>query len=131
MFKLSLMVPSKETDNKLRWETDVEGVAFKLYIPKWRVPRPWSRLILVRLSAATSSQQQVPLCGDDPDSPISAIVERICEHSETARFAPRGDPKDWQIGEPYIPYKILPSDSVRTLRIDIEWDHSAGTWTDH
>jgi len=50
MIRLSLMAPSKETDLKLRWEADVEGVAFKLYIPKWRVPRPWPTRILVRIS---------------------------------------------------------------------------------
>jgi hypothetical protein len=41
MGEVALMDPSKTTDNKLRWQADVEGVNFKLYIPKWRVPRPW------------------------------------------------------------------------------------------
>lgn len=36
-----------ETDNKLRWEADVDGVSFKLYIPKWRVPKPWPDMVKV------------------------------------------------------------------------------------
>jgi hypothetical protein len=34
MPEIALMNPSKETDNKLRWWADVEGVPFKLYIPE-------------------------------------------------------------------------------------------------
>ena len=30
----------KSTDNKLRWDEDVDGIKFELYIPKWRVPEP-------------------------------------------------------------------------------------------
>jgi hypothetical protein len=41
MREIALMSPSKETDNRLRWWADVEGVAFKLYVPRWRVPVPW------------------------------------------------------------------------------------------
>lgn len=28
----------KETENKYRWDADIDGVRFELYIPKWRVP---------------------------------------------------------------------------------------------
>ena len=134
MVQMSLMAPSKETDNKLRWEADVEGVAFKLYIPKRRVPRPWPMRIIVRISDigdATSLPRPSVVSGDDPASPILAVVERLSEHSETVRFRPQGDPKDWEIGEPYIPNELLPSSSVQTLRVEVEWDRSAGTWTDH
>ena len=138
MAEIALMNPSKETDNKLRWQADVEGVSFKLYIPKKRVPRPWPVRILVRVSDVLDTaqrQDRTPAStrklGSSPlERPIGAIVEKVSEHTETVRFAPRGDPKDWEIGEPYIPYSLLPSPSVKTLRIEVEWDRTAGTWSD-
>ena len=133
MIEMSLMSPSKETDNKLRWEADVDGVSFKLYIPKWRVPTPWPKQILVTIKdqEEPTSLRLASSKDSDPESPISAIVRRVAEHSETARFAPLGDQEDWQIGEPYIPYKLLPSESVQTLRLDIAWDRSGGVWSEN
>ena len=37
------MYSSKQTDLKLRWDSYVDRVLFELYIPKWRVPRPWPK----------------------------------------------------------------------------------------
>jgi len=28
----------KSTEQKLRWDEDVDGTKFEIYIPKWRVP---------------------------------------------------------------------------------------------
>jgi hypothetical protein len=136
MGEVALMDPSKTTDNKLRWQADVEGVNFKLYIPKWRVPRPWPIRILVRvieMPSVTAQFQDFAPTVDSFDSlerPIRAIVEKIQEHTQTMRFAPTGDPKDWEIGEPYIPYSLLTNSSVQTVRIEVVWDRSAGTWSD-
>lgn len=127
MIEMALMSPSKETDNKLRWHADVDGVAFQLYIPKWRVPQPWPNRIRVFVSAATaleSSSMNV-----EPGTPIAVIVKRVVDHTQTARFAPLGDPKEWQIGEPYIPYQLLPDPASQILRVDVEWDTSAGVWS--
>ena len=126
MIEMSLMAPSKETDNKLRWVADVDGVAFQLYVPKWRVPHPWPNRIRVFISEPSTSPGSSP--SDKPENAIVAIVERVKDHSQTVRFAPAGDPKKWQIGEPYIPYGLLPNPSVQRLRVDVEWDRSAGTW---
>lgn len=134
MVHLSLMAPSKETDNKLRWETDVEGVAFMLYIPKWRVPKPWPTRILVRISDASDPPlppQQLFGSAQGQDRPIHAIVTRKVDHSRTVRFEPEGKPNEWEIGEPYIPYELLPNSSVQRVRIEVEWDRSAGTWNEH
>ena len=135
MVEIALMDPSKETDNKLRWQADVDGVKFKLYIFKWRVPRPWPTSILVRVSdvPAGGEPQHQPATSASSDSlerPVCAIIEKVREHTQTVRFAPQGDPTGWEIGEPYIPYSLLSSSSVQTLRIEVAWDRSAGTWSD-
>lgn len=137
MVEISLMDPSKETDNKLRWRADVEGVDFKLYIPKWRVPLPWPRRIIVVISAlpmetSRATQAEPPNRGakEPRERAIVAVVDRVREHTETVRFAPRGDPEQWEIGEPYIPYALLPTPSTQSLRLEVRWDRTAGTWSD-
>lgn len=123
---MTLMNPSKKTDNKLRWAAEIDGVSFKLYVPKRRVPQPWPKRIRVFISEPTTSTGTRPSI--EPENSIVAIVDRVGEHSETARFAPVGDPKEWQIGEPYIPYALLPNPSVQRLRVEVEWERSAGAW---
>jgi hypothetical protein len=126
MIEMSLMSPSKETENKLRWVADVDGIPFQLYIPKWRVPTQWPnriRVFISELSDPQSSRSSVV-----PKDPIVVVVERVSEHTQTVRFAPEGDPKEWQVGEPYIPYGLLPTPTSNRLRLEIEWDTSAGTW---
>jgi eukaryotic-like serine/threonine-protein kinase len=90
--------------------------------------------IRVRISdvPARSEQHQLPnlATSGSLEQPISAIVEKINAHTQTVRFAPQGDPTGWEIGEPYVPYSLLPSPSVQTLQIEVEWDRSAPTWSD-
>lgn len=128
MIKMSLMTPSKETDNKLRWVAYIDGVAFHLYIPKWRVPDPWPKSVRVLISRPSDSAAYRSGPSIEPENPISVIVERVADHTQTVRFAPIGDPQEWQIGEPYIPFSLLPDPSVRRLRVDVEWDWATGTW---
>jgi hypothetical protein len=133
MIRLSLMAPSKETENKLRWETFVNDVRFKLYVPKWRVPLPWPMSVRVRVASLEDGKSSRPTAGqssEDIESPIVVIVDRESDHSETVRFRPRGDQEDWQIGEPYIPYDLLPESSSQSLLIQVDWDRSKGTWSD-
>ncbi|MGO9264232.1 MAG: hypothetical protein ACLQBA_04980 [Candidatus Binataceae bacterium] len=138
MKEVTLMNPSKETDNKLRWQSDVDGVKFKLYIPKWRVPRPWPVHIIVSIrdllgdEGSQSSSRLNVRSGDAAplEEPITAIVSMVKEHTETVRFTPRDDPKEWEIGEPYIPYSLLPDGWPQTIQIEVRWDRSAGTWSD-
>jgi hypothetical protein len=138
MKEVALMHPSKETDNKLRWQSMVEGVSFKLYIPKWRVPRPWPVRIIV---SVTNIPKDEGSAGGhrSPDShervtsleqPIIATLRKVREHTQTVRFAPQGDPDSWEIGEPYIPHSLLPDTSSDAIQIEVRWDRSAGTWSD-
>ena len=127
------MHPSKTTDNKLRWEADVDGVPFKLYVPKWRVPVPWPVRVLVAVSGDAKNSTRRVRPGDHVakrERGIEAVVRRVSSHTETARFAPIGAPEDWEIGEPYIPYSLLPTPDASTVRIDVQWDRSSGTWSD-
>ncbi len=131
MIEVALMAPSKQTDNKLRWETDVDGVNFKLYIPKARVPYPWPKRILVRVCDIDQPSGNEAVQPDDPtlERGITATVRKVREHTETVRFDPDGDPNDWEIGSPYIPFSLLPRRSAENLQLQVWWDRSAGTWS--
>ncbi len=128
---MALMDPSKETDNKLRWEADCEGVPFQLYVPKSRVPKPWPKRIRVRvgeLQAKEKHQARSARLGP-LERPIVAILDKVRDHTQTVRFKPRGDPNDWELGEPYIPRAILPDPEIEVVRIEVQWDRSAGDWS--
>ena len=111
------MQPSKETDNKLRWEAWDQD--FKLYIPKWRVPQPWPIRIVVRLDDDPRSFGSVP-APRGPESaqarnlnePLTALLLKVKEHTQTVHYKPVGQPKMWEIGEPYIPSRS----SMNSLR---------------
>lgn len=134
MREIALMNPSKETDNKLRWWADVEGVCFQLYIPKWRVPTPWPvRLEVVVDPQAASPETDRRLtspCSRELEGPIIATLEKVREHTETVRYRPIGDQDSWELGEPYVPYAVLPAPSPERVRLEVRWDRSAGTWSD-
>src|SRR6266542_2964848 len=119
MIEVALMAPSKQTDNKLRWEADVDGVNFKLYIPKSRVPEPWPRRILVRVCDVDQQSGNEAVQADDPslERAITATVRRVRDHTDTVRFDPDGDPDDWKIGSPYIPKTLLPRPSTKNLQL--------------
>ena len=53
--------------------------------------------------------------------PIDALIFPVGEHTRTIRYAPQGDKKDWEIGEPYIPRSLIPTKGTPLL-IHIEWD---------
>jgi hypothetical protein len=111
---------SKSTEQKLRWDEDVDGTKFELYIPKWRVPEPTPHLITVKIADASKfdpEQELSPgkqcelssagLTSDqireinsllpvtwtnkpDRDSPIIAVVAFDRVHTETVRYSPIG-----------------------------------------
>lgn len=126
MIEMALLEEAKETDNKVRWDADVEGMRFSLYIPKWRVPEPWPRLIHVTVSLYT--QQRISLLSQavaskSPESCNKSIVahlKKFLEHTQTIRYKPEGDPSDWEIGEPYIPILITHGKAER-LTMTVEW----------
>jgi hypothetical protein len=120
---------SKETDNKLRWSVDVDGVAFQLYIPKAHVPLPWPSRIRVVVSHLDEPRPAALSRETDKERPIVAIVARKRDYTGTVRFAPPGEESEWEIGEPYIPVSLLPDPHVKALRIEVYWDRSSPDWT--
>ena len=127
MIEMQLLAPSKKTDNKLRWARfiDEDKNEFKLYIPKWRVPEPWPARIRVSITAANSGS--TPARPKDSINPIDPIRLRIIRHTtkvRSVRFTLPGKPDSWELGEPYIPYSLLPSPDVKVLDIEVHWDMS-------
>ena len=122
---------SKETDNKLRWGVYVEEdeTMFSVYIPKWRVPHPWP----LRIFVSVREWQPLALPGLTPagarsehlEHVIRVAVSRVSRHTRTSRFSPLGDPKDSEIGDPYIPFSLLPSGDPQKVIIEISWDLSS------
>lgn len=122
-----VMRPSRKTPNTLRWEAHVEKDKkdFELYIPKWRVPKPWPGRIRVRISPHHGEDLEVPdrntYTLESLREPISALVTPTKDHVNTRQYEPSGDREDWQIGFPYIPYSLIPPGSD-LLVIQVEWD---------
>ena len=129
LLEMTLFDSAKETDNKLRWDADVEQIRFSLYIPKWRIPQPWPSHIWVGVAPRRVSSEESPnLSPDDVVSdsslthePLVATVAKLTEHTETIRYRPLGDNKLWEIGEPYVPIPLTHGGAER-LRLIVLWD---------
>ena len=127
MIKISLDA-KKQTVTTLRWDAWVEEdkAYFEFYIPKRRVPEPWPGRIFVGIepfSGDPSDFAQSPCDLDNLDNTIKVLVKLIEDeyHTKTVRYAPLGEERDWQIGEPYIPKSLIPPDS-HFLIIEVKWD---------
>jgi hypothetical protein len=126
MTKISLDA-KKQTVTTLRWDAWVEEdkAYFEFYIPKSRVPEPWPSRIFVCIepfSGDPSDFAQSPCDLDNLDNPIKVLVKPFREHlPPTVRYRQLGDKRDWQIGEPYIPFSLIPPDS-HFLIIEVKWD---------
>ena len=75
----------KETDRKYRWIGDVDGVAFKFYIPQICAPQPETITVSIHPDEASAAAVRAN---------IKATVAFVREHSETVQYAPIGDPKE-------------------------------------
>lgn len=119
----------KETGNKFRWDGYVDGVNFKLYIPKWRVPEPTPITIYVRLFELSKTpgnnegltREKIEADPSLRSENIYAHIIRCNDHSKTVRFDPTGDYEDWEIGSPYIPESLLPKVDTKELIIEVKW----------
>ena len=116
----------KETDNKVRWTADVDGVTFSLYVPKWRVPEPWPSRIRVTVGPDSSetlpSLSRVAAAGT-PNlrrRPISARVAFVEDMTKTIRYAPTQRSPDEELGEPYVP-KALTVGGADRLVVKVAW----------
>ena len=72
-------------------------------------------------SGDPSNFTQSPCDLDNIDNSIKVLVKPFKDHTKTVRYAPLGEEKDWQIGEPYIPKSLIPPDS-HFLIIEVKWD---------
>ena len=129
MIEMHILESAKETDNKLRWDASIDSAKFELYIPKWRVPDPWPAVIFVGVSDQFDKYKgyrpvSPTTAKGDPSAlkqPILAVLRWVSDHTQTVRYVPGGDPKEWEIGEPYIPYSLLPNESSNPLLIEVKW----------
>lgn len=123
---MTLLDAAKETDNKLRWDADVDGVRFSLYIPKWRVPEPWPERIRVTLyeghvdPGTRSLLTRTLTTAEVLKLPIVCHLRSFREHTRTVRYRPVGDPCAWQIGEPYVPAPLTFGGAAK-LTMTVEW----------
>ena len=130
MIEMHILESAKETDNKLRWDASIDDTKFSLYIPKWRVPDPWPATIFVGVSDQLDRYEGYTpvsqiIAEREPNllkRPILAVIKWVSDHTQTVRYAPDGAPKEWEIGEPYIPYTLLPKESSNPLLIEVKWD---------
>jgi hypothetical protein len=136
MMEMTLLAESKQTDNKVRWDVDIERTRFSVYIPKWRVPEPWPSIIQVSIEPSADDVGLGQLSGatvKDPESlwkPIITDLELVRWHTRTIRYKPRistrltdlvrNEQSLWEIGEPYIPIEMT-FDGAKHLRITVRW----------
>lgn len=132
MQQFTILFKDKETDNKLRWIADIDGVEYKLYIPKSRVPDPPPCRLKVELYPEGTEQPEIYSANfakdADNSSPIICVIEKYEKVGHTARYRPTGNPDTWEIGEPYIPYSLLGKPVPERLIIKVTWDYSEGNW---
>lgn len=129
LIEMAQFESAKQTDNKLRWDCNVQGVPFSLYIPKWRVPEPWPSRIWVRVDlcrnegdyGANLSLNDVKIDSALRHEPIVVAVTRHEEKTQTIRYRPVGENNSWEVGEPYIPISLT-SNKADKLRLVILWD---------
>lgn len=132
MLTLTLMDPSKETDNKLRWSADIDGVSFALYVPKWRVPEPWPQRIKVVIKELTSDSSASTLRSTrskpGSEEAVTATLKHVGSYTRTVRYCPIGDKKEWELGQPYIPQALLSEPPPDYLSIHVQWERETGNW---
>jgi hypothetical protein len=129
LLEMKLFTAARETENKYRWDAPVDETTFSLYIPKWRVPSPAPARIYVALFPRRYGTDDLPnLAPDDVKAdpclvlePIVATVTAVTPKTKTIRYAPTGDPKKWEIGDPYVPFSMTYDGNV-SLRIFVMWD---------
>lgn len=133
LLEMTLFDSTKQTEKKLRWDANVEGVGFALYIPKWRVPQPWPSRIWVGVTPRRKSCEDPPnLSRQDVEAdstlthePLVATVAWREEHTRTIRYTPVGvDSECWEIGEPYVPIPLTWGGAER-LRVIVLWDFTS------
>ena len=129
MIEMLLLESTKETLRKLRWGKEINDVMFSLYIPKWRVPKPWPARIYVDIEPAEPpkiirrhyTRADIKNNQQLKKRPITNLIRSCEEHTKTLRYQPLGDHNEWEIGEPYIPYDLT-HDCTEYLMLTVNWN---------
>jgi hypothetical protein len=140
----------KFTDEKFRWNLDVDGVGFKVYITQERVPIPapkvidvivlvppenWYTYQLTRLGAKTVGQlsaqdeadletiglPQGELRAAGSDSIFGAVQRADDEHTETVRYNAIRASKNSEFGDPYVPKSLFVGPYPPRLLFLVQW----------
>jgi hypothetical protein len=140
---------NKETDEKFRWITSVDGVQFKIYITQDRVPEPIPELIeasvfesetlytyiLQRIGRKTVREltttdredlEKIGLTAEHlrtagGSSILGAVWNPEEEHTQTVRYNAYRGARDLEFGDPYIPKSILREPYPERLLFLIRW----------
>lgn len=128
MIELLLLESTKETERKLRWGEEIGDTIFSLYIPKWRVPKPWPERIYVDIKPVGRpksirqhyTRKEIERNKELKKKPIISLVRSFEEHTKTLRYQPLGDKSEWEIGEPYIPYELT-HERAEYLKLTAKW----------
>ena len=125
-----ILAYKKETENKLRWDADVDETKFEFYIPKWRIPEPYPDTILIRIGMPDEFENKRRFTKEEVEknpelrkNKIYAEVEKVSEHTKTVRFDPVDETENWEIGSPYIPKVVLDeiNEVIDYLSLSVEW----------
>ena len=128
MIELLLLESTKETERKLRWGKEIDDTIFSLYIPKWRVPKPWPKRIYVDIEPVELpktirqyyTRAEIERNKELKKKPITSMIRSFWPHTKTQRYQPLGNKSEWEIGEPYIPYELT-HDCAEYLKLTINW----------
>jgi len=120
----------KETSGMYRWDAMVKKAPLEIYILKWRVPDPYPSRISVEIFERAEYPQSIyPLNQKEVianpqlcHNPITAEVTFLENHTLTAKYDPVLSKGVREIGNPFIPYALLPDPPPTQLVIVINWE---------
>jgi hypothetical protein len=111
-------------DGKFRWDAQLQDALFELYIPDWRVPEPIPERIRVNVclngKATGIIEEDVVANPDLRNRNIMAEARFREEKTKTHRYDAIGEPNQTEIGNPFIPFSLLPSRPERVW-LYVEW----------
>src|SRR5436190_18981422 len=120
----------KSTAGTLRWDADIFGVNFAVYISRWRVPKPWPGRIRVRIygpSELTEMLNESPKYNhQENEIPLTAVLCHVSDNgNRTTTYVPiDSDENSWELRRIYVPQSLLPDEPCQTLGIQVIWDNS-------
>jgi len=122
------LIYNKETDYTYRWIININDVAFKLVILKWRVPKPLPKIINVRLDQGKHDTirywTNIELLNNSAIA-LKPIKENLIfheDHTETYRYKAITINDNTAIEDVYIP-KELTFHKAPHLAITVSWDY--------